>query len=47
MNDPINYESFLESEMCFSFSLDCLSEMERMIQIYVEKFPKLVPSEVK
>ena len=47
MIDPVNYESFLESEGCFSFSLDCLSEMERMLQVYVEKFPKLIASEVK
>ena len=45
--DPVKYESFLESEACFSFSLECLTEMEKMIKVYVEKFPKLVASEVK
>lgn len=41
MQNPVKYNSFLESEECFAFSLNCLTEMERMIQAYVEKFPNV------
>ena len=39
MKKPVKYNSFLESEECFSFSLNCLTEMENMIQAYAKKFP--------
>jgi hypothetical protein len=47
MKDPFKYEFFLEREEGFPFSLKCLTEMETMIKVYVEKFPKMVASEVK
>jgi hypothetical protein len=47
MKDPVKYESFWDDDGCFRFSLDCLSEMEKMIKIYTEKFPKVSDIEVK
>jgi hypothetical protein len=52
MNDSIKYENFFNEEHlseneCFSFSLKCLTEMERMIKVYTEKFPKVSVEEVK
>ena len=47
MKDSVKYESFLGEEGCVSFSSDCLTEMEKMIQMYVEKFPEPREMEVK
>jgi hypothetical protein len=47
MKDPLKYEDFLNEEGSFNFSLDCLSEMEKMIKVYVEEFPKPSEREVK
>jgi len=47
MKDSVKYEAFLDEDGCVSFSLDCLSEMERMIKVYIEKFPKVSDREVK
>ena len=47
MKDPVKYESFWDGDGGFSFSLDCLGEMEKMIKIYTEKFPKVSNNEVK
>ena len=47
MKDSIRYEEFLNREVNLNFSLDCLTEMEKMIQVYVKKFPKPSEKEVK
>lgn len=47
MKDSVRYEDFLNKEVNFNFSLDCLTEMERMIQVYVEQFPNPRENEVK
>jgi len=52
MQDSTKYEKFFDQERFsedeyLSFSLKCLTEMEKIIKVYVEKFPKMVVSEVK
>jgi len=52
MKDSIKYEKFFDEarfseDERFSFSLKCLTEMERMIKVYTEKFPKVSVEEVK
>jgi hypothetical protein len=47
MKDSVKYEAFLDEEGCVAFSLDCLSEMEKMIRVYIEKFPSPREIEVK
>jgi hypothetical protein len=47
MKDSIKYADFLEQEGCIAFSLDCITEMEKMIKVYTEKFPKVSEREVK
>jgi hypothetical protein len=47
MKDSVKYERFLDEEESIYFSKECLTEMEKMIKVYVEKFPKPRENEVK
>lgn len=47
MKDSDKYERFLEEAESISFSRECLSEMEKMIKVYVEHFPDPRENEVR
>lgn len=47
MKDPVKYEEFFSKDENLNSSIECLTEMERMIKAYVGKFPKISDKEAK